>query len=105
MAGIRFPLDFARAGEGLAGARGCPNRSVGWPASEGEGGWPAEDSCEEVTLPVAPDFFRPDLLDGSFIDNSRGDQAGSDQIPRQPTHATVVAAPVHLTRDIRPPDR
>jgi hypothetical protein len=50
---VRLALALARAAEGLAGARACPNRSVGWPAGKAEGEGPTGDASEEVGLGVS----------------------------------------------------
>jgi hypothetical protein len=97
---LAFP--FARDREGLAGARGCPNRSVA-PAGKLECAWPAQNSAEEMMLSEAFDVFCFDFLDRPFIDFSIRDKVGANQFAHPLANvfvAIIVIRPlVHCVAD------
>jgi hypothetical protein len=67
-------------GEGLAGDTSSPNREVWVYSRESQGERPSRNSCEEVTLGVALQFFRRDFFDASLIDYTLRDLACVDEV-------------------------
>ena len=64
------PSLLAGGAEGLAGQRGCPNRSISTPSGEVEGVRPSGDACEEVVLGVSVEFMWLDVGDAAVIDGA-----------------------------------
>lgn len=98
MTGICEALAFAGCGEGLAGARARPNKSLG-PSCELEGQVPSADPGEEVAAVVAMEVGGLNFADVSLVNESGGDEPGSDE-PSEPVGSEcVVLVVVGIQRD------
>jgi hypothetical protein len=88
--GCAFAL--AGGGEGLAGARACPNRSVAGPAGPLQCERPSADPGEEVALVESGKVIGFDFKDAPFVNVSRRDLARRDQLaePRARFRVVVV---------------
>jgi hypothetical protein len=73
-------LSRAGCGEGLAGARACPNRSVIGPAGESEGNGPSADAGEEMALSVSGKIVRPHVNDASLVNVTWRDVASGNEV-------------------------
>jgi len=87
---VFFAETFARAGEWLAGAGTCPNRSRVGPAGEPQGKGPTTDAGEEVLLGVTGDFMGADVGDAALVDITGRDVAGADEFAEPCRGAAVV---------------
>jgi hypothetical protein len=83
-------IAFAGRGEGLAGARACPNRSVVGPSGKAQGVTPTADSGEEMALGISAQVVGLDFDDGAFINFSVRDVTAANQLAQPCSGKTVV---------------
>ena len=85
-------------GEGLAGARACPKRSVVGPSGELKGVCPARNAGKEMALSEASEILRLDLGDGSLVDVSAGNSSSCDEVlePLGAEGVAIVVIGMHL---------
>jgi len=73
-------LAFAGGGEGLAGTRSCPNRSVVGPPCKPESERPSADAGEEMALSIASEVVGPHVDDAALVNIAWRDVAGRDEV-------------------------
>jgi hypothetical protein len=73
-------LALSGCGEGLAGARACPNRSVVGPGGEAQGITPSADASEEMALLVSGEVIRSHVNDASLVNVAWRDVSGLDEV-------------------------